>query len=265
MFMKYFVVFLLFLSAPLFASSWTYSQSVDPFNDKINHVAKVTGDIESSFLMVRCDTSSNLDVIISSGNYIGSDNSYRAVLRVDRNSPISGVWPVSTEGTSLFSPKNKVAELSAMLMDGDSLVSKITDYKGSDTVLKFKLTGAMKTIGQVLKFCPLDKIGIPETVIDKDILAYVNRRGPESTICLKRMLNHLGYNSGTVNEIKDSQYYKTIQEYVDKKTALECIDTSKRPKLQCRNKQYFVEGIYSEAVSENEDFRGTCGQLRMGD
>lgn len=246
--MKKLYLILIFISSPISANVWTYTKQVDPFNDQVMHIARVQGNIDKSSVSIRCNSDKKLDIILSTGRYIGNDNRYRTVLRVDKNEPTSGVWSVSTDGTSVFAPKDSIALLSVAFMKGDILVSQTTDYKGSKTVARFSLAKANKSIKSVLEACPLDRIGSAEKGINHDILSHLNRYGPESIICHKKMLSHLGYDVVSRDANKNREYYLAIQKFVDD-----------------RSNYYFIHRLYSEASESNNDFKAICGNLRMAD
>ena len=263
--MKKFYFVIIFISNSVLANTWSFTKQIDPFNDQVIYLAKVQGDIEHSSVTVICGSDKKLDIILSTGGYIGFKNRYRTVLRVDKNEPISGVWFVSTDGASVFSPKDNIAMLSKEFMKGGNLVAQTTDYKGSNTIARFSLTKASKSIQSVIEACPLDEIGSAEKGINKDIISHLKRYGPESTKCHKKILSHLGYEVASRDANKNREYYQAIQKFIDDRTTPECHSQAKKPQVECRSDNYFIHSLYVEALKSNQNFKATCGKLIMAD
>ncbi len=256
---------LIIFSGSISANTWSYAKQIDPFNDQTIHIAKVRGERDNSSIIVRCNSESKLDIILSTGRYIGNNNRYHTVLRVDKNKPTSGVWSVSTNGTSVFAPQESIAILSEAFMKGDSIVSQTTDYKGNKSIAKFSLSKSSKSIKSVLEACPLDKIGSTEKGINKGTLNHLNRYGPESIICHKKMLSHLGYNVTSRSPSKNREYYIAIQQFMDDRSYEQCNSINRTPRSRCKSYFLFMHDLYSDASKSNNDIKSTCGKLRMAD
>lgn len=84
---------------------------------------------EYAALIVRCDDSiDSVEVYFNADKYLGSDDIYDVVFRIDGGTPVPGQWSASTDSLAAFAPYYMVPLVIRMLLDSQELVFRISAY-----------------------------------------------------------------------------------------------------------------------------------------
>ena len=116
-----FITVLTIHSALVSAADWTYSTETDDFLDTTQHTARVTAEEGGGYAVARCDENSDFDMYFSVDEFIGSQDRYPVRFRIDKQSPGSSEWGVSTEGTAVFVSNSDKVMLARQMLEGSKL------------------------------------------------------------------------------------------------------------------------------------------------
>jgi hypothetical protein len=137
-----------FLSSPAFAA-WNYVENIDPMTDE-NKSLVVIHKERNEFLLIKCDGSSDFDIYVGVGEFIGGDGRYRVTYRLDKDEPIDGGrWGLATTGTSVYAPESLETSLLESIKIRSTITFQVTDYQGSKPFSKFPLAGSSAAINQL--------------------------------------------------------------------------------------------------------------------
>ena len=142
------------------AGEWFYTKNVDEFLDTETHVALVNSLIGDGYGIARCEGNTEFNLIFSVGKFIGTNDSYSVRYRIDKQNPVSSIWGVSTEGTSIFVKNRDKNQLARQMLSGNSLLLEVMDYKGTPHKIKLSLNGSKNAIGKVMDACNIERIEI---------------------------------------------------------------------------------------------------------
>jgi hypothetical protein len=255
------------LSNSALGNEWAYSNKIDEFADTSTHTALVNSHDNKGFAVVKCNEKEKLELYFSVGEYIGSEDSYPVRYRVDKNTPESGKWGVSTKGTSSFVDNRDKVHLARMLMSGNQFLLEVTDFRGTPHKSKYSLAGSTESIGKVLDACAIARTETIVEGVDSSVKKQISMWGPKNTQCNKGMLISLGYSISDNSSSKSPDVYKALQKYMDDKYAVCGTDkVSMTDKIyECKQKDRFLNGVYGDAVKVVKSFKEQCGSLHMGD
>jgi len=258
---------ILFSSGSALAKEWSYSNEVDEFADTSVHIASVNSLSGRGFAVVKCDAKKKLEVYLSVGEFIGSEDSYPVRYRIDKRSPESSKWSVSTKGTSVFVRNFDKVDLVRNLLSGDELLLEVTDFRGTPHQSKYSLKGSSTAIGKVLDACGIAREEVIVEGVDVSVKKHISMWGPKNTECNKKMLISLGYSISDSSSTKSPDLYKALQKYMDDKYAV--CGTNKVSNMQeiyeCKQKDRFINGLYADAIKKDSTFKDVCGSLYIGD
>lgn len=257
----------IFLSGGALAQEWSYSNEVDEFADTSIHTASVNSLSGKGFVVARCNEKKKLEVYLSVGEFIGSRDSYPVRYRIDKGSPQSSKWGVSTKGTDVFVNNFEKVDLARNLMSGDQLLLEVEDFRGTPHQSKYSLKGSSIALGRVLDACGIAREGVVVEGIDVSVKKHISMWGPKNTKCKKAMLSSLGYSISDANSEKSPELYKALQKYMDDKYAV--CGTKKVSRTQeiyeCKQKDRFLNGLYADAIKKDGSFKEMCGSLYIDD
>jgi hypothetical protein len=258
---------LIVLSSNALATKWSYSSKVDEFADTSVHSAIVNSNDGKGFAVVKCNEKSKLEIYLSVGEFIGSDDSYPVRYRIDKGTPEMSKWGVSTKGTAVFVKNSDKVFLARKLMSGNQLLLEVTDFRGTPNKSKYSLSGSTKAIGKVLDACGIKRKETMVEGVDESVKKEISMWGPKGTQCKKNMLISLGYSISDKTSSKSPDVYKALQKYMDDKYAVCGTNkVSMTDKIYaCKQKDRFLSGVYGDAIKVDKSFKEQCGSLYVGD
>jgi hypothetical protein len=134
------------------AAKWELLQTVDAFNDTTVTMATVRSNDGKGFIVARCSETKKLDVMVSTGKYLGSD-SIKVKIRFDKLTPSESYWGISTKGTTVFSPYDETDLIIKLITKHNDLALQTTDFRGTEDVVRFSLKNSSESVNEVLKAC----------------------------------------------------------------------------------------------------------------
>jgi len=129
--------FAMLASAQTTLGAWTLLESIDAITDENKSaIGALASDYPSlarnSALVIRCSSSSlrptGVEVFFAASRYLGSDDFYPIIYRIDRGEPVSDRWSASTNKEAAFIPAEKEVEFLSAIMSGSELIFRITGY-----------------------------------------------------------------------------------------------------------------------------------------
>lgn len=138
---------------------WIVSSENNPIDDSTTVTLFVRADSgntkfdNSTSMAVRCKTG-EIEVYISWGHYLGSDNSHNVLVRVGKSKAEKSKWGLSTDRKGTFHPNPK-AFLKSMLAE-TSLVAQTIPYNESPVIAVFNIEGINNAVGKLKEACPLN-------------------------------------------------------------------------------------------------------------
>ncbi|HEX7039082.1 MAG TPA: hypothetical protein VF202_03090 [Trueperaceae bacterium] len=120
---------------------WGYIEQIDPITDANTSGAVALASQSPSYyqgaLIVRCSTyiGSEIDLFFDSDQYLGSDDLFSVVYRIDGGEPQSGWWDVSTDNTAVFVPDRDLPQLVTALAGASEMVIRVQAYDGPQTYI----------------------------------------------------------------------------------------------------------------------------------
>lgn len=131
------------------SANWNYSENVDPMTDEDRSMAAIFPG-RNEAIVVRCNGSSDYDIIVGVGDYLGSNGPHEVVYRVDKEKPIdAGRWGNDTEGRLVFVPQSLKSDILYALKNGSHITFQVTDFQGSTPYAKFPLQGSSAAIDRL--------------------------------------------------------------------------------------------------------------------
>ena len=137
--------------------TWMVQQDIHPLDDSDRVIASLASEKgENRFgerigLVLRC-SQGNIDVIISWGTYLGSDNYKLINFRVGQAPATSSRWSKSNDGRgTLFFGQELI--FIQELLGSDQFVAQVTPYGEAPITAVFELHGIENVVPQVLSAC----------------------------------------------------------------------------------------------------------------
>ena len=254
------------LSANVLATEWSYSSEVDEFTDTTVHIALVTSLDTNGFVIAKCDEEKKFELYLSVDEFIGSQDTYKVRYRIDKNSPESDEWNVSTEGTSVFARYRDKLYIAREFMSGTQLLVEVTDFHGTPHQSKYSLNGATNAIGQVLDACGKSREAVDIEGVSVSVKKHISILGPKATLCKKKELTTLGYVISDESSDKSPDVYKALQKYMDDKSAICGTRKAKATdEVYCENKEWFLNKLYGDAKKKDKSLKKTCGHVKSNE
>lgn len=119
---------------------WVYFENMDPFTDaNTSFIAAPASEYpqyaSSAALVIRCTSGSRIGVemYFLAAQYLGSDDFFDIIYRIDTRDPVQGQWYVSTDGEAVFAPDDGAVRLIRSLQAAKSLAFRIYTDLGNET------------------------------------------------------------------------------------------------------------------------------------
>jgi len=141
--------------APRMLGKWFYNERLDPITDE-NRSFLFAPAIEGPLytegaLFVRCDASrdAGIEVFFAADTYLGIDDRFVVVYRIDDQEPLTSLWNSSTDSTAVFAPSFDASSLAQGLMEASRLAIRIQGFDGPLTYIVSVdgFRGALDTLG----------------------------------------------------------------------------------------------------------------------
>lgn len=146
-----------------------------------------------------------------------SNKSVNVRWRIDNDEAQTGIWDVSTKGTSIFVKSEFKNKLGRDIRSGSNILLEVTDYRGTNHRVKFSLKGSSKTISAVYKACDIPMKKITFDGVSDVTSNYIDRMGPKSTACFKKQLILSNYQITNISKTKTEELYQHAQMFLNKK------------------------------------------------
>ena len=128
-------------------ANWTFENLDDPIMQTKSQMVW-GGDMNSGAIVVRCK-SDRLSILVTSNNYIGTDEA-SVVYRFEKdNEPTYGVWDLSTSGQVAFVPDNQESGFVQRLKDDSIVHVSIRNYRDVPSTFSVSLIGAASKLNKL--------------------------------------------------------------------------------------------------------------------
>lgn len=116
---------------------WALNRNTDPITDENRSFiyAQATdfpGYASTSALVVRCSSDAyyphGVSVYFVTDKYLGSEDYYRVVYRIDKREPVTERWSSSTDNEAVFLPVGEAPAFLAALTTGSEFVFRVTAF-----------------------------------------------------------------------------------------------------------------------------------------
>ena len=147
-------LFLLALTAPAGAEApWTFDEWSDDITDEKRALAASwTSDRKSIGVVCFGSSPDRLEVKAGFAAYLDSEfERVRVTMRIDKQAPVTMSW-WAVKGNYAYTSDDAV-RVARMLLSGERLVIRATDYEFASHTHKFSLEGAAPLIRRVLSAC----------------------------------------------------------------------------------------------------------------
>lgn len=136
---------LVFLGSGAFAQmsaigDWIHNPNIDLITDEDTSVLIAEATTHPAYadyaaLIIRCDALSRygVEIYLNADKYLGSDDGYDVIYRVDGGTPLRGRWGTSTDHEAAFAPNLGVSGVINNLLDSQELIFRITAYSSDYT------------------------------------------------------------------------------------------------------------------------------------
>lgn len=131
-----------------FADIWEHIPSFDPMTDRDRSLAAIMVD-RGTMIAVRCNGSTDFDIIVRPGGHISSRDSAATTYRIDQQEPVQSSWNLSTDGQAVFVPDRLKVEFLGQLKAGGRLVVQVRDFRGTPITAIYPLAGSTAAINQL--------------------------------------------------------------------------------------------------------------------
>lgn len=119
---------------------WIHNPNIDLITDEDRSVLIAEATTYPSYanyaaLIIRCDAQARhgIEIYLNADKYLGSDDAYNVIYRVDGGTPLRGRWGTSTDHEAAFAPELGVSGVINNLLDGQELIFRITAYSSDYT------------------------------------------------------------------------------------------------------------------------------------
>jgi len=135
---------------------WLYIENADRFTDENNSfIVAPASDYPSYYdlsgLIIRCAGAKQygVDIFFDADQYLGSDDYFSLVYRIDREPSVPGSWGASVSGKAVFVPNGQIPVLIQRLQAASEFAIRIETRWGSETyvVPVSGLRGAVAQLG----------------------------------------------------------------------------------------------------------------------
>jgi hypothetical protein len=262
---RHFVLSLFLVNAiPQFAvaEGWTYSHTTDQFTDKQQSSAQYIGQGQSraTVISVGCNETGIVLAVVAFNQFLG-DHMVDVEYRFDKQQPVKTSWLASNDGTAVIAAQQR--DFATQLASGEALIIRAWDFRGVAYTLSVPLTDAKEPVDKMLHDCHVAPVPIGTNSdlanIDKKVLLEVERWGPRNVTLNKQALKSLGFYSGAVDNLKDTQLYVAVQNF--RTDFCRRQGSSPTGKIDCDSIPISID-IMNRAPREQ---REQLGKMRMGD
>lgn len=135
------LAFLASAQEPVQLGDWVFFEKVDPITDENTSFAAAPASDSPSYyeglFFVRCAPGFDMgvEVFFDADQYLGIDDFYPVVYRIDGGEPQNSRWSISTNGTSVFTPELEIPRIFAALMGASEFVFRVQGYDGPQTYI----------------------------------------------------------------------------------------------------------------------------------
>lgn len=143
------------------AHPWSVTDSKDPITDKrtvvvdtstTRRIGQADGWHSEPELFLRC-ADGNIDVFIAWHEFVASDSA-DVIYRLDKGSPVTSRWSMSTNKTSTFLPAKDVAGFLDSLRGREDLAIRVTKSDSTELTGEIKVADSQHALDAIHAACP---------------------------------------------------------------------------------------------------------------